>query len=61
MQGTNGVVLVRNGSAKQSHNAVPCELVDCAFDPVHLGQHQLEEPVQHVVQHLRVNRLGQHC
>jgi hypothetical protein len=59
VQGAAHVVFVGQRRAEQRHEAVTQELVDRAFDPVHLGHGQREERVERVVHGLGTDLLRQ--
>ena len=59
--GPQGVVLMRNGGAKQGHNAIAQHLVHRALVAVHRVHHQMQGGVQELPGGFRVESLDEPC
>src|SRR5262249_28039444 len=58
---TRRMILMSQGSAEESHDAVTQELVHGALIAMNLGEQQLEDPRHETMDHLRIELLGQRC
>jgi hypothetical protein len=54
-----GTIFVRQRGAEQGHHAVTRVLVDRALETVHLGCNALEAAIDHVMDHFRIELLGE--